>query len=121
MHPLVNYTSEACFNEHKKTCEKVLQNTSKTCIVITSKDCTLYTSVTCYGGDFVVRKALIDYRGNRTQLAMAKIYNVTQQAWQQWEKGITNPSVVIMKKLEIDSGIKMEDLFPDVFKQEELV
>lgn len=67
------------------------------------------------------RTALINYRGKRTQLAMAKIYNVTQQAWQQWEKGITNPSVVIMKKLEIDSGIKMEDLFPDVFGQEELV
>ncbi|MBP3226779.1 MAG: hypothetical protein J6M08_07695 [Methanobrevibacter sp.] len=74
-----------------------------------------------FGGVYLERTALINYRGKRTQLAMAKIYNVTQQAWQQWEKGITNPSVVIMKKLEIDSGIKMEDLFPDVFGQEELV
>ena len=69
------------------------------------------TSTTCLGGFFLERTALINYRGKRTQHAMAKIYNVTQQAWQQWEKGITNPSVVFMKKLENDSGIKMEELF----------
>ena len=61
------------------------------------------------------REKLIEYRGNRTQEYMAKKYNVTQQAWDSWEKGKRNPKVSIMKRIEVDSGISMERIFFDIF------
>ena len=50
-----------------------------------------------------------------TQADMAKMYGVSQQAWGKWEKGNGKPNVVLMKKLEMDSGIPMEEIFADVF------
>ena len=61
------------------------------------------------------RTKLIEYRGERTQADMAKMYGVSQQAWGNWEKGNGKPNVVLMKKLELDSGIPMEEIFADVF------
>ena len=61
------------------------------------------------------RKKIIEFRGKRTQSEMAKAYGVTQQAWSMWENGENLPTVTIMKRLEIDSGIPMEELFFDVF------
>lgn len=61
------------------------------------------------------RTKLIEYRGERTQADMAKMYGVSQQAWGKWEKGNGKPNVVLMKKLELDSGIPMEEIFSDVF------
>ena len=61
------------------------------------------------------RKNLIAYRGNRSQRYMAQKYGVKQQSWSKWENGTAKPSVVIMKALELDSGISIEGLFPDVF------
>lgn len=62
-----------------------------------------------------MREKLIRFRGNRSQEEIAKLYGVTQQAWSQWEMGTKTPGVVIMKRLEIDSGIPMEELFADIF------
>lgn len=61
------------------------------------------------------REKLIEYRGERTQAEMAAQYNVAQQAWGQWETGVKRPTVDKMKRMELDSGIPMEELFPDVF------
>ena len=66
------------------------------------------------------RKKLIDFRGDRSQSAMAAIYGVSQQAWCMWEKGRWKPNVITMKRLEMDSGIAMEELFPDVFNKKNL-
>lgn len=62
-----------------------------------------------------MRKKLAEYRGDRSQSEMAKKYGVTQQAWSGWEKGTLTPVVLTMKRLEVDSGVPMEQLFPDVF------
>lgn len=61
------------------------------------------------------RDLLIKYRGNRSQDDMAALYGVTQQAWSRWERGITAPRYDIMLKIERNSGLKMEDIFFDVF------
>lgn len=65
----------------------------------------------------MLRVNLIKYRGKRSQKEMAKKYNVSQQAWYGWEKGLFAPKVLIMKKIELDSGIPMEKLFPDQFNK----
>ena len=62
------------------------------------------------------RTKLIKFRGSRTQTEMAEKYGVTQQAWSMWERGENIPSLPTMKKLETDTGIPMEDIFPDAFK-----
>lgn len=64
-----------------------------------------------------MRKLLIRYRGKRSQKEMAKLYNVSQQAWQSWEKGSYAPKPQIMKQIEVDSGIPMEAIFFDVFNK----
>ena len=61
------------------------------------------------------RQKLIDFRGNRTQSEMAKLYGITQQAWSAWENGDKTPQPHIMKQLENDSGIPMEVIFFDAF------
>lgn len=61
------------------------------------------------------REKLIRFRGDRKQSEMAKIYGVSQQAWSLWETGERSPNVVIMKRIENDSKIPMEEIFPDVF------
>ena len=61
------------------------------------------------------RVKLIEYRGARTQADMAKMYGVSQQAWAKWENGQGKPNVVLMKKIEMDTGIPMEEIFADIF------
>lgn len=51
---------------------------------------------------------------------MAKMYGVSQQCWCKWENGENKPSVVLMKKMEMDSGMPMEVLFFDVFNKKNL-
>ncbi|WP_432748346.1 helix-turn-helix transcriptional regulator [Pectinatus frisingensis] len=68
-----------------------------------------------------MRTLLVKYRGKRSQFEMAEIYGVTQQAWSGWEKGLYKPNVTIMKKIELDSGISMEDIFFDVFNKNKLL
>lgn len=63
----------------------------------------------------MIRNKLIVFRGSRSQEEMGKMYEVTQQAWSYWELGLKKPSVMIMKQIELDSGIPMEELFCDVF------
>lgn len=83
-------------------------------MVATSKPCSEFKKE----GYILKRTALISYRGEKTQAAMARIYNVSQQAWAQWEQGITAPGVVIMRKIEKDSGIPMEEMFSDIFNND---
>lgn len=61
------------------------------------------------------RVKLIEFRGERTQAEMAKLYGVTQQAWWKWENGETVPEPATMLRLEQDSGVSMEQLFFDAF------
>lgn len=61
------------------------------------------------------RDMLLKYRGTRSQTEMAQKYNVSQQAWSGWEQGKFTPSIFIMKKIEVDSGIPMERIFFDIF------
>lgn len=68
-----------------------------------------------------MRDKLIKYRGKRSQEAMAKMYGVSQQAWSKYENGTAVPSPSIMLRIERDSGIKMEDIFFDKFKQPNVV
>lgn len=63
------------------------------------------------------REKLIAFRGKRSQADMATVYGVSQQAWSMWEMGTLKPKVVTMKRLEMDSGIPMEELFFDVFNK----
>lgn len=68
-----------------------------------------------------MRDKLIKYRGKRSQEEMAKMYGVSQQAWSKYENGTAVPSPSIMLRIERDSGIKMEDIFFDKFKQPDVV
>lgn len=68
-----------------------------------------------------MRDKLIKYRGKRSQEEMAKMYGVSQQAWSKYENGTAVPSPSIMLRIERDSGIKMEDIFFDKFKQPNIV
>lgn len=68
-----------------------------------------------------MRDKLIKYRGKRSQEEMAKKYGVSQQAWSKYENGTAVPSPSIMLRIERDSGIKMEDIFFDKFKQPNVV
>lgn len=61
------------------------------------------------------RENLIEFRGARTQAEMGRLYGVSQQSWNKWENGLTSPTVVTMKQIELDSGIPMEKIFSDVF------
>lgn len=49
------------------------------------------------------------------------MYGVSQQAWSKYENGTAVPSPSIMLRIERDSGIKMEDIFFDKFKQPNVV
>ncbi len=48
---------------------------------------------------------------------MAKKYGVAQQTWACWETGASTPPPYIMKELEDDSGIPMEEIFFDRFNR----
>jgi transcriptional regulator with XRE-family HTH domain len=67
------------------------------------------------------RQQLIDYRGERSQEKMGNMYGVTQQSWSKWERGTASPSLAVMKKIEIDSGISMEVIFFDSFNNLKLL
>ena len=69
----------------------------------------------------MVRTKLIKFRGNRSQAVMAGIYGVTQQVWSKWETGKSTPSAIMMKKIEMDSGVPMEKIFFDIFNSKELL
>jgi DNA-binding XRE family transcriptional regulator len=64
---------------------------------------------------------LVEFRGKRSHEYMASLYGVTQQAWSKWEKGTVKPSVIIMKRIELDSGIPTKSNFFDIFNTETLL
>lgn len=64
------------------------------------------------------RQLLVEYRGKRSQSEMAAIYGVSQQLWSCWENGVSAPVPHIMKAIAIDSGIPMDEIFFDLFNQE---
>ena len=61
------------------------------------------------------RPLLIEFRGERSQTEMAKMYGVSQQIWSRWENGTQKPKTITMKQLENDIGKPMEEIFFDVF------
>lgn len=67
------------------------------------------------------REHLVKFRGKRTQTEMADLYGVSQQAWSLWERGEKTPSILIMKKLETDIGVPMEEIFFDFFNNTSLL
>lgn len=67
------------------------------------------------------RQQLIVFRGSRSQLTMANQYGITQQTWSNWEQGKSIPDPYMMKRLEIDSGFPMEELFFDIFNKNKLL
>lgn len=69
----------------------------------------------------MIRYKLIEYRANRSQDEMGNMYGVSQQSWSNWERGVKNPSPLIMKRMEMDSGIPMEELFFDIFNNYKLL
>ena len=66
------------------------------------------------------RQELIEFRGRRTQTEMANLYGVTQQTWSYWENGDKAPAARVMKRLEDDSGVPMEEIFFDVFNNQKV-
>ena len=57
------------------------------------------------------RKALIQYRGSRSQAEMGRKYGVTQQAWSQWENSINAPSAATMHRIATDANLPIEIIF----------
>lgn len=50
-------------------------------------------------------------RGQKSQMEMATVYGVSQQAWSKWEKGYTVPENGTMLQMERDFKIPMEIIF----------
>ena len=67
------------------------------------------------GGERLKRKLLVKYRGKRSQSEMGKLYGVSQQTWATWENGISSPKIPTMKRIEVDSGFPMSQIFLDLF------
>ena len=57
------------------------------------------------------RTHLIRFRCEKTQAEIAKEFGVSQQAWASLENGTSQPSVILMKKLEDAIGVPMEEIF----------
>jgi transcriptional regulator with XRE-family HTH domain len=68
-----------------------------------------------------MRNNLIKFRGDRSQEEMAQIYNVTQQAWSNWENGRDTPRPATMLLISKDSGMSIESLFFDDYNNEKLL
>jgi DNA-binding XRE family transcriptional regulator len=68
-----------------------------------------------------MRNKLKEFRGKYSQKEMAEKYNVSQQAWSKWEKGVTCPSPAIMLMLSKDSGFSIEELFFNISSQQYVV
>ena len=66
------------------------------------------------------KNLLKDLRGKKSQIEMAKKYNVSQQCWQSWEVGRTTPDNSIMLQMEKDFDIPMEIIFFDSFNYKKL-
>ena len=62
-----------------------------------------------------MRKALIAYRGVRSQEKMGKLFGVSQQTWSAWEVGRATPPAKTMQKIAKMSNQSSETLFLDIF------
>ena len=60
-----------------------------------------------------MREKLIAFRAERSQQEMAEIYNVSQQAWSKWERGVGFPRLPLLLRLEADAGVPINELFFD--------
>lgn len=60
-----------------------------------------------------MRPNLIKYRGDRSQKVMSLKYNVSQQAWSNWEHGRDTPRLAIMLQIAKDAGETIEAIFFD--------
>ncbi len=68
-----------------------------------------------------MRRNLIAFRGDRTQGEMGRKYNVTQQAWSNWENGYDTPRPATMLLIAKDAGQSIEALFFDEINNESLL
>lgn len=64
------------------------------------------------------RFALIQARGERNQIEIAKLCGVAQQTYSHWERGRITPPIQKMLILEKVLGVPKEQLFPDVFNEQ---
>lgn len=63
----------------------------------------------------MVRRALIDARGDKTQEAVAMDVGISQQFLSKLELGLLRPSSPVLAKLSMYYGMPPETLFPDIF------
>lgn len=68
-----------------------------------------------------MRRNLIKYRGDRSQKEMALKYNVTQQAWSNWENSHDTPRPATMLQIARDAEMSIESLFFDDKNNEKLL
>lgn len=68
-----------------------------------------------------MRHNLIKYRGNRSQKEIALKYDVTQQAWSNWENGHDTPKPATMLQIAKDAGVSIESLFFEEENNERLL
>ncbi len=68
-----------------------------------------------------MRDKLIEARDNKSQEEMAKMFGVRQQTYSSWETGRSKPSLAIIKQMELEFSVPMEELFPDLFNSKMLL
>jgi transcriptional regulator with XRE-family HTH domain len=64
------------------------------------------------------RYRLVEARGHRTQIEIARMCGVAQQTYSHWETGRQSPPIKKMLLLERVLGVPKEELFVDIFNSE---
>lgn len=54
---------------------------------------------------------LKELRAEKSQAEMAKLFNISQQAWSSWESGRTVPKPGVMQMMEDIFGKRKEEIF----------
>lgn len=62
-----------------------------------------------------MRKALLNARGDRTQVTVAEELGITQKYLSKLELGQRNPSIKVASKISAYYEQPIEALFPDIF------
>ncbi len=62
-----------------------------------------------------MRNVLIEARGNKTQMSVAKEINITQKYLSKLELGQRNPSLKVASRISNYYKLPIEVLFPDIF------
>lgn len=62
-----------------------------------------------------MRKNLVNARGEKSQQEVAEDIGISQKTLSALERGYRNPSIDLMKKLQIYYKVSMTILFDDIF------